>query len=1052
MSNVSDPERITQNRVIKLFTDQLGYSYLGHWQDRLNNRNVEPDTLKPWLKQQGHSDEAITKALYELNRENALGDGDNLYTPNEAIYGLLRYGIKIKLDGERHTQTVNLIDWNTPENNHFAIAEEVTVLGKHRKRPDIVIYVNGIALGILELKRASKGVDQGIRQNLDNQAIEFIRPFFTTLQLVMAGNDSEGLRYGTIETPEKYYLTWKEENPDYNIKTDDKHQQYLPERDCTEAASPLDCALLRLCEKKRFLDVIHNFTVFDAGTKKLCRHNQYFGIQAAKQRIQQREGGIIWHTQGSGKSLSMVWLAKWIRENLDDSRVLIITDRTELDEQIEGVFKGVGESIYRCKSGRDMLTTLNESVESLICSLVHKFGAGDEGSEQQTSTFIKEIQRNIPKDFLAKGDIFIFVDECHRTQSGKLHDAMKQLLPNALFIGFTGTPLLSEDKKSSEDTFGSYIHTYKFDQAVADKVVLDLCYEARDIDQYIGNKSRIDLFFETKTKNLSKIAKARVKKKWLNMQSVFSSKSRLQEIVNDIVMDMETKPRLSDGRGNAMLVCDSVYQACKLYQMFSQTELAGKCAIITSYQPTITSIKGESTGAGDSENLYKHKTYLKMLSRYFNLPEDQVSGKAAEFEKQTKKQFKDHPAQMRLLIVVDKLLTGFDAPSATYLYIDKKMQNHGLFQAICRVNRLDGDSKEYGYIVDYKDLFDSIKGAMGDYTGGAFDAYDPEDVEGLIKDRLKQAGEKLRETREAVKALCEPVSLPRDVNNYIHYFVTADTLDEKQTEQNETKRLTFYKLTGAYIRAYAEVAGELTALCYSTAEAEIITNEVKHYHDAREEVKLASGDYSDAKALEPAMRHIFDQHIKANESEVLVDFKESGLIEVLVNSGIVELEKRLPESVRNNQETVAEVIENNVRKTVSDARAINPQYYDQLSGLLDDLIKQRKDEVLQYQQYLEKIKQLAEQVVKGSYNQQQDYPASFGNSQAMRSLYDNLGQNEALVLQIHQAVMSKKKHNWTNNNSMKEKRVRREIEQVVPDDSDKVDTIMSLVKEQYEYH
>lgn len=1049
MSNVSDPERITQNRVVQLFTEKLGYEPLGHWQDRVNNRNIEPKLLTTWLKRQGYTEEAISKALYELNRENTLWDGNNLYSPNQAIYSLLRYGVKIKTSQDEHTQTVRLIDWQNPYNNDFGIAEEVTVMGRHEKRPDIVLYVNGIALGILELKRASKGVDQGIRQNLDNQKIEFIRPFFTTLQLVMAGNDSEGLRYGTIETKAKYYLTWKEENPEYRPKVDDKSKRYFPERNCTDADSPLDCALLRLAEKQRFLELIYDFTVFDSGIKKLCRHNQYFGIKAARERIHQREGGILWHTQGSGKSLSMVWLAKWIRETIDDSRVLIITDRTELDEQIEGVFAGVGESIYRCKSGRDMLATLNQSVESLICSLVHKFGAGEEGSEQQTNTFIKEMQSSIPKDFLPKGDLFVFVDECHRTQSGKLHKAMTKLLPNALFIGFTGTPLLSDDKQSSIETFGSFIHTYTFDLAVADKVVLDLSYEARDINQYVGNKQKIDLFFETKTKNLSRIAKARVKQKWSTMQSVFSSKSRLQQIVNDIMMDMEIKPRMSDGRGNAMLVCDSVYQACKLYEMFSATELDGKCAIITSYQPTAASIKGETTGEGDTENLYKHKTYLRMLSHYFNLPESEVGNKTAEFEKKVKKQFKEQPAQMRLLIVVDKLLTGFDAPSATYLYIDKKMQNHGLFQAICRVNRLDGEGKEYGYIVDYKDLFDSIKGAMNDYTGGAFEDYDAEDVAGLIKNRLKQARERLEEAREAIKALCEPVKLPRDVNDYIDFFVTTDTLDDKQIEQNEAKRLAFYKLSGAYLRAYAEIAGELQDAGYSAMEAQQIAEEVKHFHHAREAVKLVSKDYSDAKDMEPAMRHIFDQHIRADESEVLADFGEKGLIALLVDSGILELEKRLPESIRKNPESVAETIENNIRRTLSDTRAINPQYYDQLSAILDELIKQRKQEVLEYRQYLEKLKKLAEQTVNGS-DKQKGYPASL-KTQAMRNLYDNLDGDEGLVIAIDAAVMNNKRDKWIGNR-MKEKRVRLAIEQVVGKDSDRVEDLMNLIKEQYEYH
>jgi type I restriction enzyme R subunit len=264
----------------------------------------------------------------------------------------------------------------------------------------------------------------------------------------MAGNDTEGLRYGTIQTPEKYYLTWKEPS---------------------EIANSLDRALVQLCNKARFLELIHDFIVFDAGVKKLCRHNQYFGVRAAQPFVKKREGGIIWHTQGSGKSLVMVWLAKWIREHVTDPRVLIVTDRVELDEQIEKVFLGVNEDIYRTDSGADLVAKLNSTKPWLLCSLIHKFGtkknADDEGEADE---FIAQMKKALPPDFKPKGNLFVFVDECHRTQSGKLHEAMKEILPGAVFIGFTGTPLLKADKQKSIEIFGRYIHTYKFDEAVKD--------------------------------------------------------------------------------------------------------------------------------------------------------------------------------------------------------------------------------------------------------------------------------------------------------------------------------------------------------------------------------------------------------------------------------------------------------------------------------------------------------------------------------------------------------------------------------------------------------
>src|SRR5690554_3567737 len=378
MSNVGQRERATQNRIVQFYQTDLGYRYLGDWQDRANNKNIEVDILVNWLKKRGVSEALINRAIRQLDTAAALGEGKKLYYANKEVYRLLRYGVKDKEGAGHLNETVWLIDWKNPEANDFAIAEEVTVKGTSQaaktKRPDLVLYVNGIALGVIELKRSSVSVTEGIHQNLDNQKKDFIRNFFTTMQLVMAGNDTQGLRYGTIETPEKHYLEWKDDNavPEGNL---------------------LDYHLTRLCHKARFLEVIHDFMVFDAGVKKTCRHNQYFGIQAAKKHIARREGGIIWHTQGSGKSLTMVWLAKWIRENQPNARVLIITDRSELDEQIEKVFSGVQEQIYRTKSGADLIDSLNKPTPWLVCSLVHKFGRfgdDDDDNEQHAADFIAE--------------------------------------------------------------------------------------------------------------------------------------------------------------------------------------------------------------------------------------------------------------------------------------------------------------------------------------------------------------------------------------------------------------------------------------------------------------------------------------------------------------------------------------------------------------------------------------------------------------------------------------------------------------------------------------
>ncbi|MBE2254340.1 MAG: type I restriction endonuclease subunit R [Myxococcus sp.] len=1032
MSAVGQIEKKTQARVRKLFCDDLKYEYLGD-RSESENRNVETARLEDFLmKYQGFieredGDVLVRRAIAEFVKA-AENTSLSLYDRNRAVYGLLRYGVKVKGEVGTNTETVWLIDWKTPERNQFAIAEEVTVKPNdpkaHGKRPDLVLYVNGIALGVLELKRSTVSVSEGIRQNLDNQKKEFIQPFFSTMQLVMAGNDTEGLRYGTIETREKYYLTWKELGPETNT---------------------LDRGLKQLCSKARFLELLHDFVVFDAGIKKFCRHNQYFGVKAAQDHVKRREGGIIWHTQGSGKSLTMVWLTKWIREHVKDARVLIITDRTELDEQIEKVFMGVNETIYRTKSGADLVSTLNATTPWLVCSLVHKFG-GKEESDEEVAGYIEELKKALPKDFKAKGDIFVFVDECHRTQSGELHDAMTAILPNAMFIGFTGTPLLKADKKRSIEVFGRYIHTYKFDEAVKDGVVLDLRYEARDIDQAITSQKKIDQWFDAKTKGLTDLARAQLKARWGTMQKVLSSQSRLQKIVADILFDMETRDRLSSGRGNALLVAGSIYEACKFYELFSKTPLKGKCAIITSYAPKAADIKGEESGEGATDTLEKYAIYQQMLADWFNESPEKAVARVEEFEKVVKKKFVEEPAQMKLLIVVDKLLTGFDAPSATYLYIDKQMRDHGLFQAICRVNRLDGDDKEYGYIVDYKDLFKSLEGAVEDYTSGALDGYAKEDVAGLLEDRLGKAKERLEETRETVKALCQKVEAPQDTEAYIRYFCAKESGNAAQLKANEQLRLALYKHVAAFIRAYANLANELEDAGYNKAEVATLKAEVEHFEKARTEVKLASGDYIDLKMYEPAMRHLIDTYIQAEDSEKVSAFDDTSLIQLIVERG-VEAVKALPASIQKNKESVAETIENNVRKLIVDEQPINPKYYEEMSQLLDALMQKRREQALEYQEYLRQIVELTKKVknpaVGGS------YPKTL-NTTGRRALYDNLGRKEALALAVDAGVRGNLQDGWRTN-TFKVKKVRNAIKAALDGDEATTDRILELVKKNDEY-
>ena len=482
-----------------------------------------------------------------------------------------------------------------------------------------------------------------------------------------------------------------------------------------------------------------------------------------------------------------------------------------------------------------------------------------------------------------------------------------------------------------------------------------------------------------------------------------------------------------DGHGNAMLVAGSIYEACKFYELFAQTVLKGKCAIVTSYAPSIADTKGETTGAGDTDNLQKYAVYSQMLADWFNEPPEKAVSKVETFETQVKKKFITAPGQMKLLIVVDKLLTGFDAPPATYLYIDKNMRDHGLFQAICRVNRLDGDDKEYGYIVDYKDLFKSLEGAVRDYTSGALDGYDKDDVKGLLEDRLGKAREDLEDAREAVKALCEPVLAPRDTAAYGHYFCAKESGNAAQLKDNEPKRLKLYKFVATLIRAYAAIANELAEAGYTTDQIVKIKAEVDHASKVRDEVRLSSGDYIDLKAYEPAMRHLIDTYIRAEESEKISSFDDMSLIQLIVQRGPDAAAEKI-KGIMKTDEAVAETIENNVRKLIINESPVDPAYYDKISKLLDALIEQRRKGVVTYKEYLEKIAQLTKDTTKPG-GGSGGYPLNVRTA-AQRALYNNLGKDEGLALAVDAAVRSSLQDDWRHN-STKTKRVRTAIRHVL---------------------
>ncbi|MEO1564088.1 MAG: HsdR family type I site-specific deoxyribonuclease [Pseudomonadota bacterium] len=1016
MSGVGKPEIVTQKRVIALFRDELGYRYLGDRSDREDNSNIEESLLTDFLKGRGYTDPQINAAIYRLKTE-ANNSSRNLYENNKVVYNLMRYGVGVKTEAGKPTETVHLIDWETPTNNDFAIAEEVTLKGGLERRPDLVLYINGLAIGVIELKNSRVTLGDGIRQSLSNQQPEFNEWFFTTVQFVFAGNDSEGLQYGTIGTPEKFFLKWKEDEED-------------------DSRFKLDKYLLKICEKNRFTELLHDFVLFDAGVKKLPRVHQYFGIKAAQEHIRRKEGGIIWHTQGSGKSIVMVLLAKWIIENNPNARVAVITDRDELDKQIERVFRDAGEEIKRTSSGHDLMSLLSQTRPRLLCSLVHKFG---QRGVDDFDAFIKELEENPVQTV---GDLYVFVDECHRTQSGKLHKAMKALMPNAIFVGFTGTPLLKKDKQTSLEVFGKYIHTYKFSEAVEDEVVLDLVYEARDIDQRLGSQDKIDQWFEAKTRGLNEWQRDELKKKWGTMQSVLSSRSRMDRVVQDIDFDFSTKTRLNNSRGNAILVASSIYEACRYYQLFQKTPFKGKCGLITSYNPNAQDVTREETGANtETDKQVIYNTYTELLEDVDAKP---GMTKTETYEEWTKLLFTTQPANMKLLIVVDKLLTGFDAPPCTYLYIDKSMQDHGLFQAICRTNRLDGEDKEFGYVVDYKDLFKKVENAIAIYSSELDDSSGGADPDILIKDRLTKGKEKLDDALEAIVLVCEPVEPPKGELEHIHYFC-GNTEIPTDLADREPLRAALYKGVASLVRAYAGISDEMEAAGYSDTEIKRIKKTIDHYLNVREIIKKASGETIDLKAYEADMRHLIDTYIQAEEPRKISDFDSMSLVELIVKSGIADAITSRLGSMKGNERAIAETIENNVRSKIIKEHLNDPAYYEKLSALLDEIIADRKAKAIEYEDYLKSIADLAARVQAG---QSPDTPDAL-DTPGKRALYSNLEENEQMALKIDGIVKAKSPDGWRGVQA-REQVVKRALYDVLQD-IDEVERVFVIIKAQKEY-
>lgn len=960
-------EREYQNALVKRFQEELGYTYLGNWQyakgANVNNMGVAnspilDDEVRSFLKEQGRTEMQIEDVLVKLKDKARLGDSkmSSLIQCNTDLYDTLIMGIKSQPSPEENHEDVMFFDFDHPQNNHFAIAEEVSyidpLLGKS-KRPDIVVYVNGIALAVIELKRSLVNYEEGIKQHLSNER-DFIPSFFTTTQFTIASNDDVEFRYGTIGTPLPFWCKWKRDTNKVGDTITEKEAYRL------------------FFDKENFMFFFHYGVLNDGGIKKVLRPHQIYAIKAAAKRMPQKESGVIWHSQGSGKSLTMVALASYIQKNFSNPRVVVITDRKELDLQLAGTFVKGGNKLHHAESCSDLLDTLNKGDEWLICSLIHKFGAhkhNDEAEKDESGTkvsldeYLNELQTIIAKKygnhFSVKGDnIFVFVDECHRTQSGRLHEAMRAIMgKEVMLIGFTGTPLLKKDKECpynaiksmSERTFGPYIHKYLHKQAVEDKVILDLQYEYRNVEQQLTSKEKIDqkLAALTAGRELTPEQKQMVEERWTTMERIYSTKERIERIGYSILDDLNYG-LLKHDWCNAMLIAGSIFQAYRYYKFFSSSDLKGRCAVVTSYDPTDSDIANNSA---DNNKTTEAKFKYDWAKKSF---EEAGVKNADEYEKWAKELFVKRPAQMKLLIVVNKLLTGFDAPCATILYIDNEIKDHTLFQAVCRVNRLGEDikddkgdiivktHKEFGRIVDFKNLFNSIENVVTKFNDGSgFEELDDVDIDGLLDSAVNKCKEKLlavTEAYEGLKTIWESKSL-NDLEALSEYYIK----EYDGEEPAQARRNIMYSITGSMVTAYNNMSDYFSKTDFTAEQINHFASLSREAGTVQRKVKQKSGDDFDPKTLDPDMRQLLDQHIRAEDAETFIPSSADFSFLDLINDSTdtKEATEKAINEAGGNANGAAEAIEGKARRVNTDWNSGDAEEYklfsDKLQALLEEL-------------------------------------------------------------------------------------------------------------------
>ena len=913
----------------------------------------------------------IERAIEDLDEQLI----DGLVRTSEKIYDALLLGKSYPEtvgDGKLLSFNLRYVDWDHPENNLFHVTEEYAVESQdkqHNARPDIVLFINGIPFAVIECKAPHILMEQAIEQNIRNQQNEYIPQLFKFAQIIMATNKNS-VKYATTATPKKFWSVWKEQD---NAFLNEAIQRFITDRMATEQ----DKNIISLFTPNRAMEIIRFFVLYDANVKKICRYQQYFAIREIISTINERtedgnrQSGVIWHTQGSGKSLTMVMLAKYILMELSayNPKVVIVTDRKELDRQIAATFSHTRLNPARATSGRHLVELIGSGKADIVTTIINKFDTAERLDTKNMSS-----------------DIFVLVDESHRSNYGQLSTKMRTVFPNACYIGFTGTPLMKKEKNTMSK-FGKLIHKYTIKDGVEDGAIVPLIYEGRFVEQNV-DEANIDLWFEHTTKRLTEAQKLDLACKWSSIRRLTSTDARIKRIALDI--NNHFIEGYKDTGFRAMLATNYKRDAVRFLECFEQFGDI-TCAVVISPPDLRESVDDVDEGTDDKVLAY----WQRMMRQY---------GDTDTYEESIKNKFCD--GEIDVLIVCSKLLTGFDAPICQVLYIDKELKEHGLLQAIARTNRIC-EGKDYGLIVDYRGLIEQLDTAMDLYSGAGLENFDGGDLKGVVVDVMSAVGN----VRSAYSNLCEllaPVLGKMDTEE-IEVFLA----DNKIREQ-------FYNLLCIFGKSLSVVLNS------DKAYEAMPRNELKKYQDTfilfskiRRSVKIRYCDAIDNSEYEPLMQNLLDTHLSVAGLKQI-----TSPVDILNKAG---LEKELDEL--GSLRAKADAIHSKMTKSISEKYDENPAYYDSFSKRIKEALQEYKDKVLTESEYLAKMRSIMEDYRRGTTDI--SYPeaikdnvhaqAFFGVVTAIFSEYDTGVSADVaaeISLEITGIIERHSKIDWTHNKTI----------------------------------